>query len=95
MQINPFDFLVVTLLLLIYGWCLVVSLLFAFAFKTYTLLNEKLNFDIIIIPDSNPINVENDKFDSWLSDNHVLVGIVLALFSLLELIASFDIINNL
>lgn len=83
--------------IIIYGTICFIAAIFSFSLDTYLKIEEKLNFNISLLPaTSNPIEqIEVGWINEWLVEHHKIAGLFLMLLSLLDLKLWIDIINSL
>ena len=69
------------------------GIMFAFSLATYRKIDNKLNFTIFTIPIYTPVDRRIDSFEFWLTRNNRLAGVIMIVFSLLDLKLAFALIR--
>jgi hypothetical protein len=71
-----------TVIILIYGLCCIISILFAFFFERYEQIEEKLNLNLFIAPVVTTLDIHINSIDSWAKQHNRVVGVTLGVFSI-------------
>lgn len=74
-------------ILIIYGFCSMMSILFTFFPGRYNIIEERLNFSFTPISLTTSLDIQISTLDYWAKQHNKEIGIVLSIFSIFNLVS--------